>query len=425
MEFPRFGLVRQNFPPSRNLDPKQCALDELKRSELLEPVRSGQSVAVCAGSRGIDAKPGVLAGVIEAVKARGGRPFVFPAMGSHGGGTGPGQVDVLAHLGVTESSVGAPILDRTAPEPIGEMDRGAPVFADRAAIEADHIILVNRVKEHTEYTGPTESGLIKMAAIGLGRQPGAESVHRLAVQITYYQAIQAAAKVLFDRLNILGGLAILEDHHNQLRRLEAVPAASLFDREPDLLAESRKFKPKLPFDELDLLIVDQIGKEISGTGADTKVVGRIMNIYEAEVEKPHITRIVIRDLSQHTAGNAIGLGLADFTTRRAVEKIDFEATAINSITGGTPEKGRVPLAMENDRQAVESALRTVGLRTAQDLKAAWITDTKSLDALALSQALMSQAGEMDQLIPIGNPFQLDFDADGNLPRLKDLVAGAS
>lgn len=423
MEFPKFGLVKQNFPADSNPDPAVCLREELARSNLLAPIRPGQKTAVCAGSRGIDCKPAVLAALIEAVKERGGEPFVFPAMGSHGGGSGPGQVEVLKHLGITAASVGAPILDRTDPRSIGEIDLGATVFADQAALEADHIILVNRIKEHTEYNGSTESGLIKMAAIGLGRQPGAESVHQLAVQLTYFRAIQAATRLLFSRLNILGGVAILEDHFNQLRRLEAIPASDLFDREPDLLAESREFKPKLPFDEFDLLIIDEIGKEISGTGADTKVVGRIMNIYEAEVERPRITRILIRDLSEPTAGNAIGLGLADFTTRRAVDKMDFEKTALNCITGGTPEKGRIPLALADDRQALIAALRSVGLHTPDSIKAAWIRDTKHLDMLALSPALWRRAADMDSLTQVGNLFDLDFDADGDLPKLEALFAG--
>jgi hypothetical protein len=278
---------------------------------------------------------------------------------------------------------------------------------------------VNRVKEHTEYQGETESGLIKMAAIGLGRQMGAETTHRLAVNITYYEALHAVAKVLFEELNVLGGVAILEDQLNTMRRLEAVPVDQIFAREPEILKETISYKPKLPYEDLDLLIIDEIGKEISGTGADTKVVGRIMNIYEKEAKSPKITRIVIRDLSEKTDGNAIGLGLADYTTKRAVDKINYDTTLLNSVTGGTPEKGRIPLYLPNDQAAIETALRTVGVWDETTLKAAWIINTKDLEVMAVSQKLWQEAADSSVIDPLGNLFELPFAEDGSLPKLKE------
>ena len=255
----------------------------------------------------------------EAVKAKGGRPLILPAMGSHGGGTAEGQIEVLKHLGQTPETLGAPIHDCMDPVGVGETE-GCLVYADRVAVEADHIIIVNRIKEHTEFIGEIESGLLKMAVVGLGRVAGAEVMHQLAVRISYVKAIQAMARVLFQRLPILGGVAILEDKTNTVRRLEAVPAAAVFEREPQLLAEARQHHASLPFDQLDVLLVDEIGKDVSGAGFDTKVIGRIMNIYEKECEQPAITRIVLRDLSARTGGNAIGLGLADYVHRRVVDE---------------------------------------------------------------------------------------------------------
>jgi hypothetical protein len=285
----------------------------------------------------------VLRTCIAAVKEKGGDPFLFPAMGSHGRGDAPGQVEVLEHLSITESSMGAPVYHGYEMVETGRVLDSVPVYADRAAVDADHIIIVNRIKEHTEYIGETESGILKMAVVGLGRQLGAETMHRLAVNISYLKAIHAIAGALFKNLKVLGAVVILEDHSNRLRRIEAVQTADVFDREPRLLEESKLYKPKLPFEELDILLVDEIGKEISGAGMDTKVIGRIMNVYEKECETPKITRIVVRDLSEKTAGNATGIGLADYTTRRAVEKIDFKATITNCVTAVAPEKGRIPL----------------------------------------------------------------------------------
>ncbi len=421
MEYPRFGIIRQIFPQHPEPDPAAWLDEELRRTGLLEPVQPGQRVLITAGSRGIESKPAVLAALTERIKAKGGRPMIFPAMGSHGGARAAGQVDVLAHLGVTEKSVGAPIYTGWESVQIGRADTGVAVFVDRAAAEADHIVLVNRIKEHTDYIGTTESGLIKIAVIGLGRQPLAEVMHRQAINIGYQKSIHSLARVLLERLNILGGIALLEDHHNRLRRLEAVPAAELFVREPKLLAESQRFKPKLPFSDLDLLIVDEIGKEISGTGADTKVVGRIMNRFEAECAEPKIKRLVILDLSAGTYGNAIGVGLADYTTRNLVDKMDVEATAVNCITGSRPELGRVPIALGSDREAVEAALNTLGLWTPETIRAAWIANTKRLDRLAVSAALIEAVRQRDEIEIEGELFDLPFNDRGDLARLERLL----
>jgi hypothetical protein len=306
------------------------------------------------------------------------------------------------------------------PVVVGET-QGTPVYADRAAMEADRIVLVNRIKEHTEFIGEIESGLLKMAVVGLGRVAGAEIMHQLAVRIIYVRAIQSIAKVLFQNLPIRGGVALLEDKTNTLRRLEAVPAAAVFEREPQLLTEARQYHAPLPFDELDVLLVDEIGKEISGAGFDTKVIGRIMNIYEKECERPRITRIVLRDLSEKTGGNAIGLGLADFVHRRVVDKMDHEMTAINCITAVAPEKGRVPIALASDRGALEAAFRSIGLWNPDSVRMAWITNTADLRWLAVSLALAEEARGRGLKVS-KDSFDLPFDANGELPGLRQVLA---
>ena len=421
MDYPQFGLIRQRFPESPKPDPKGWLSAEFERTGLLKPVKKGDRVLLTGGSRGIDSMKDVLAACIAAIREVGGEPFLCPAMGSHGGAKAAMQVKVLTHLGITEKSMGTPIYSDWDIVELGRTEGNVPVYADRAAVEADHILIVNRVKEHTEYMGDTESGMLKMAVVGLGRQQGAETMHRLAVNISYFKAIHAIAGVLFKELNILGGIALLEDHRNQLRRVEAVPAQDVFDREPELLQESQQHRAKLPFDQLDILLVDQIGKDISGSGFDTKVIGRIMNIYEKECETPKITRIVFRDLSEGSEGNATGLGLADYTTRRAVEKVDFEATRINSVTGGSPEKGRIPITLPTDRAAVDEAFGTIGLWTPEAVKVAWISNTKDLEWLAVSSALVDSALDRSDLEVRDELFDLPLDSTDNLPDLVTLL----
>ena len=420
MDFPTLHVLEQDFKPGPRLDVPACAREKLQRTGLLIAVQPGQTVLITAGSRGVGCMAEVLAAVAAAVNERGGRPLILPAMGSHGGGTAAGQIEVLEHLGQTAETLGAPIHDRMEPVAVGEAE-GCPVYADRAAVEADHIVLVNRIKEHTEFIGPIESGLLKMAVVGLGRVAGAESMHQLAVRISYVKAIQAMARVLFRKLPLLGGVAILEDKTNTVRRLEAVPAAAVFEREPQLLAEARQHHAALPFDQLDVLLVDEIGKDISGAGFDTKVIGRIMNIYEKECERPRITRVVLRGLSARTGGNAIGLGLADYVHRRVVDRMDAEMTALNCITAVAPEKARIPIVLPTDRAALEAALRSIGLWTPASVRLAWIVNTSDLRRMLVSPALAEEARQRGGKV-FTEGLELPFDAQGELKGLREVFA---
>ena len=426
MIFPRLHILEQDFRPGPRLDVPSCVREKLQRTGLINAVKPGQTVLVTAGSRGVGCMVEVLAAVSAAVKHKGGRPLILPAMGCHSGGTAEGQIEVLKHLGQTLETLGAPIHDRMEPVVVGEAEN-CPVYADRAAVEANHILIVNRVKEHTEFIGEIESGLLKMAVVGLGRVAGAEVMHQLAVRISYVRAIMAIARVLFQKLPILGGVAILEDKTNTVRRLEAVPAAAVFEREPQLLAEARQYHASLPFEQLDVLLVDEIGKDISGAGFDTKVIGRIMNIYEKECERPRITRIVLRDLSARTGGNAIGLGLADYAHRRVVDKMDAGMTALNCITAVAPEKARVPIVLPSDRRALEAALRSIGLWTAENVRLAWIIDTSDLRRLAVSPALAAEA-RAKGLAVSAESFAMPFGEDGELKNLRqsleEMTAGS-
>lgn len=424
MEFPTLHVLEQDFTPGPRLDVSTCAREKLQRTGLLKDVRPGQTVVITAGSRGVGCMVEVLAAVVAAVKESGGRPLILPAMGSHGGGTAEGQVEVLRHLGQTAETLGAPIHDLMEPVAVGEAE-GCPVYADRAAVEADHIVLVNRIKEHTEFIGPIESGLLKMSVVGLGRVAGAEVMHQLAVRVSYVRAIQSIARELFRKLPIRGGIAILEDKTNTVRRLEAVPAAAVFEREPQLLVEAKQHHAALPFDQLDVLLVDEIGKDVSGAGFDTKVIGRIMNIYEKECERPRITRIVLRGLSERTGGNAIGLGLADYVHRRVTDRMDAAMTALNCIVAVAPEKARVPIVAPSDRAGLENALRSIGLWTPASVRLAWIRNTAELKRMLVSPALAEEARRRGIKVS-SHTVPLAFDAHGELPALNDaLIHGQS
>lgn len=421
MRFPKLGLIRQKFPPRGSADTAGMLRDELERTDLLGPVKQGDRVLITAGSRGIQCLPEVMKRVVAAIREKGGEPFLMPAMGSHGGGQPIPQAGIVRQTGLTEELLGIPICETMEPVQVGEIMDGHPIFSDRVAMEADHIILVNRVKEHTEYIGSTESGLLKMAVVGLGRLHGAESMHQLAVSISYEKAIQAIAGVFFEKMNILGGIAIIEDHTSHLHRLEAVPAGRVFRREPELLEESKLHHAKLPFEQLDVLLVDEIGKDISGAGFDTKVIGRIMNIYEKECETPRITRIVLRDMSAKSEGNATGIGLADFITRRALDKVDYEVTHTNCLTAVAPEKARIPMTLPTDKAALECAFQTIGLWTPERVRLAWVPNTLNLEWLAVSPALLEAARECSDLEVHDDLFDWPFDLEDNLPGLKALL----
>ncbi|MBW1782548.1 MAG: DUF362 domain-containing protein [Deltaproteobacteria bacterium] len=421
MQLPQIGFIRQLHEEDSVSDTQAHVTQQLTDSRLLEPVKAGDSVLLTAGSRGIDCMVDLLSACVRAVREKGGKPIIFPSMGSHGRGEAEGQVKVLEHLGITEETVGAPVYGRMEMVQIGTVHDNVPVYTDKVVVEADHVLVINRVKEHTEYIGETESGILKMAVVGLGRHLGAESMHQLAVNITYQKSITAIAKVLFDKLNILGALAMLENHSNALRRVVPIPKGDIFDKEAELLQEAMRYKPKLPFEELDILIVDEIGKEISGTGVDTKVIGRIMNIYERDCETPRITRVIIRDLTEKTEGNAVGIGLADFTTQRAVDKIDFEALNTNCITAVTPEKGRIPITLKTDKAAIEAALKTIGLWTPESVRIAWVSNSVSLEWLAVSKKLTDSVRGRGDISIQEDLFEFPFDPDDNLPRLAQIL----
>ncbi|MEJ7613394.1 MAG: DUF2088 domain-containing protein [Candidatus Fervidibacter sacchari] len=372
----------------------------------------GKRIAITAGSRGIAKIAEIIKGVVEFVRENGGEPFVFPAMGSHGGATAEGQVAILRDYGITEEFVGAPILATMEVEKIGETD-GIPVYADKFAANADGIIVVNRIKHHTDFSGPHESGLLKMMAVGMGKRHGADVAHTYkAWSLRNY--IPKMAREMLKRLPILAGLAILENGYHQVAKLVALKPNEIETGDRELLRFWKRIRPKIPFNHLDVLIVERMGKNISGTGMDTKVIGRLMITGENELKHPMPRVIVVLDLTDESHGNAAGLGLADITTKRLIDKINWHDTHINVFTSGFIERDRIPVVAENDRQALEWALEIAKVRDPEKARIVRIRDTNTLGVLYISQGLWEEAARNPR-IKFVNELSLRFEDDNLAP----------
>jgi Lactate racemase N-terminal domain len=408
-ELPRWGLVRQRIDATE-IDDVAAAV-EAAIATVAGVLRPGQRVCLAVGSRGIDRIAEVTAAAVASVRARGAAVFVVPAMGSHGGATADGQLAVLASLGVTESTIGAEIRSSMDVVRIGEVD-GIPVVLDRhAATEADVIIPINRVKPHTDFTGPVESGLLKMIAIGLAKQVGADTFHGRGFA-QFAELIPAVAAHTLARVNIPFGLALLENGHARLRRIEAVPAAAMYEREQVLRDEADGYLARLPIAALDVLVIDRIGKDISGLGMDSNVVGRY---YTGPTGRgPSIQRIVVRDLSDETEGNAVGIGMADVVVRRAVDRMDAVSTYMNCITAKTPEGARIALMADTDRQAIDIAIACCLNVTATTARIARILDTKHLGWFYASEVLLAELRDDDRCEMVAEPAPIGVDAAGRL-----------
>ncbi|MDJ0784472.1 MAG: lactate racemase domain-containing protein [Desulfosarcinaceae bacterium] len=415
--FPTMIPIRQTLSAPA-LEDLPAAVDRaMARLRQNARLRPGSQIAVTAGSRGIAGIDVILKRVVAALRTAGTAPFLVPAMGSHGGGTAEGQVAMLESLGITEARVGAPIRASMEVVQVGRSEFGFPVWVDRHAAEADGIFVVNRIKPHTDFDGSVESGLMKMLAIGLGKHTGCLDVHRQTVQYGYRRVIPAIGKLMLERLPVIGGLGIVENCYDRTAIIEAFPAAELVDGETALLTRAKALMGRLPFQQLDILIVDEMGKNISGTGMDTNVIGRIMFVGEPEPETPRITRIVVLGLTPASHGNAIGIGMADFTTRQVVEGLDLFAIQTNAIAAMTPEKGRIPIALPTDREAVNAALTTIGAIAPEAARVAHIRNTLDLASMSVSVALRAEAAAHPHIEICGDAAPLAFDDTGRLKPL--------
>ncbi|MBF0528228.1 MAG: DUF2088 domain-containing protein [Deltaproteobacteria bacterium] len=421
MNIPRMSRVRQKIdgPTLDNIaDALSSQLNQI-RHEL--NISNGQSVAIACSSRGIANYSEIVASIVSNLKLLGLHPFIVPAIGSHGGATAEGQQQVLANLGITMERTGAPVRSSMEVVKIAETEDDIPVYIDKLAAGGDHIVLINRIKKHTEFEHEFESGLLKLMAIGLGKQKGAETLHHAMLRYGYPHVILTAARQVIRKANILLGVAVVENGLRQTAAIEVIKPAEIEKREKELFKKANELDVRLPFEAADILIIDEMGKEISGTGFDTKVVGRIgLPLFSKEPETPKIKRIIACDLTEESEGNAIGIGNADFVTRRLVDKIDLDALYTNGLTGATPEMVRIPMTLKNDKECLTAAIRSVGPIPADELKIIRIKNTRQLGELEVSEAYLTEISQRLDLVMVKERRPLVFDAQDNLlPFSKD------
>ena len=415
MKYPHMIRVRQTFDNTKLDNIFEEMNTQLADLKLKSAIKPGQSVAVACSSRGIDNYGMIVKAVITYLKQFKLEPFIIPAMGSHGAATAAGQERVLAHLGIVEEEVGAPIRSSLEVIRIGKTEDHLTVYLDKLASAADHIVLINRIKKHTEFEHEFESGLLKMMAIGLGKQEGAAAYHEAMLSLGYPRVILTVAAKIMQSANVLFGVGVVENGYGQTAQIGIGRSADILEMEKSLFKKARQFAPALPFDEADILIIDEMGKDISGTGFDTKVVGRIgLPLVAAEPTSPRIKRIMVCDLTEGSEGNAVGVGIVDIITQRLLDKIDMEALNINTITGVCPEMGKIPLTMKNDREAVEIAKKCVGLIPNNKLKIMRIKNTALLSDVDVSEAYQEDLAKRSDIEVVVGKRTMEFDTHGNL-----------
>ncbi len=389
MSFPRMLRIRQQFERPRIEDVAQETTYQLSRLSLGSQIQGGQTVAITVGSRGIANIATMTKAVVDHIKSLGGIPLIIPAMGSHGGATAEGQKKLIEGFGVTEDFLGCEIRSSMETVIVAETSQGIPVHFDKNAYAADHLIIMGRIKPHTGFVGEIESGLHKMMLIGLGKHAGALMYHRAIKNYSFGEIIRSVAEIVLEKCKVLAGVAIVENAYDETALIEAIPPSQFYDREKELLKQALAWMPKLPFPEADLLIIDRIGKNISGTGMDTNIIGRKYNDHVAtEKDNANVKRIFVRSLTEETKGNATGIGIAEFVLQSCVDQINTESTRINCITSSHPTGAMIPCVYQNDRDAITDALQTIGLTEPEDARVMHIQDTLHLAELEISEAYL-------------------------------------
>ncbi len=409
---PRVVKVGQKFERPIIANVEEVFGERLQHTRVLESVRPGMSIAVGVGSRGISNQPLIIRTLIGQLKAKGAKPFIFPAMGSHGGASAEGQQDLLARMGITEQAMGSPIRATMDVVDMGTAENGLTAWFDACAAAADGIVLVNRIKPHVSFRGKYESGLMKMIAIGLGKQKGAEACHQLGME-RMVDNIAALGRVGISTGKILFGVALLENAYHETCRIEVIPARDIEEQEVGLQAEAKRLEPRILFDQLDVLIIDEIGKNISGTGFDNNVVGRY-HLPHMKSEGPFITRIAALDITDASHGNANGLGILDFTTNRALQKFSFNETYPNSLTSTVPTSAKIPMVLKNDRRAIQAAIKTCNIADFRQVRLARIKNTLEAHRMEISENLAPEAHANPRMEILSSPYEFAFNAEGNL-----------
>ena len=420
-EYPEIFRIRQKFDRPVVEDIPSEVASELSRLNLDTTIQPGESVAITAGSRGIANIHIIIKSIVDHLKGLGAEPFVVPAMGSHGGATAEGQQGIVEGYGITEDYVGCPIRSSMETVIVCDAKEGFPVHFDKNAYGADHVVVCGRVKPHTTFVGDIESGLMKMMLIGLGKYEGAKPYHRAIKDHSFGQIVRSVAKEVLSKCRIVAGLAIVENGYDETARITAVGPNEFEEREKELLVLAKQWMPRLPFKQADLLVVDQIGKNISGSGMDSNVVGRKFLEHRAgDDEWPKVRTIFLRGLTEETHGNATGIGMAEFALTRAVDAMDVAITRRNCITGGSPTGAMIPLHYQTDKEVLEATLPEMGLTAVPDTKVMWIHNTLEVSELECSVAYLNEARQSNEIEILSEPRPLPLDNAGNLPDVTEL-----
>ena len=408
---PQMVKIRQAFPAPEVKDVSATLRQILEQSGQLDRVRPGMRIAIAVGSRGVNQIPALVGTTVSELKKRGAEPFVVPAMGSHGGATASGQAEVLAHLGITQETVDCPIVSSMEVVEISRLANGLPVYVDKHAYEADGIVLINRIKPHTAFRGPNESGLAKMIAIGLGKQKGAETCHAYGFK-HMAEHVPAMAREAIAKAPILFGIGTVENAYDRVAKIVVTGAADLIETDRQLLVEAKAAMPRICFSPIDVLVIDEIGKDISGDGMDPNITGRYPTPYPTG--GPEVSKMVVLDLTEKANGNANGVGTADFTTRRLVEKADLQAMYANGLTSTVVGPTAIPTTLDCDRDAIRAAVKTSNALDLSQIRLVRIKNTLQLNEIMISTALLPEAQALPKVTILSEPFVMQFDEQGNL-----------
>jgi len=398
--------IKQQFDAASIEDVKGVVGRQFEQFRAGDKTRPGQSVAVAVASRGTHDLTSLVATVVERLLAVGLKPYIIPAMGSHGGATGPGQAQVLADLGISEETMAVPVVSNMDVVSLGRLDSGAEVFFAKDALDADHVVVINRIKPHTAFRGEVESGLCKIMAVGCGKQKGASNMHKFNLANT----IVPAARMIMEKAPILFGIAVTENATGGTHSIRLARPEEFVDVDREFLKEAWELFPRVPVDDLDILVVDEMGKDVSGAGIDPNVIGFWRR--EGGPRKPDYRTLIVLDLTPQSHGNATGIGMADLVTRRLMDKLDLHATQMNALTSKVLRSARLPISLENDRIALETALD--GVPDPQSVRMARIKNTASLETFWVTESVLSELRSKEGITVDDDPLQLDFDDEGSL-----------
>lgn len=408
---PKMAKVKVNFDNKKISRIEPVLNKKLNQENIRKTIKPGMEIAIAVGSRGLDRLVEITALTVQFLKELGAKPFIVPSMGSHGGATAEGQREVLRHLGVTEESVGCEIRSSMDVVKVSELPNGLPVYVDKFAFEADGIVIINRVKPHTAFRGPVESGIMKMISIGLGKQKGAEACHQMGFK---YMAenVPAMAKIIMEKTPVLFGIATVENAFDKVTIIEVLTPEEIIETEPELQKQAKSLLPKLYFDQLDVLVIDEIGKNISGDGMDPNITGRYPTPYASG--GPDVNKMVVLDVTSQSEGNANGVGTADFTTQRLVDKMDKEGTYANGLTSTVVSPTKIATTLPIDKEAIQAAIKTSNILDFNNVKMVRIKNTLVLSEIEVSEALLEDVKNHPNMEQCSDLYAIPFDEKGNL-----------